>query len=74
MLFLSYIAFTTRRETCPPVHINSVHLPQQDDVKYLGLRQYVSPLWYELGLYMPEDGILHYHCRGNLTSYISLTG
>jgi hypothetical protein len=30
------VTFTTRRETCPPVHINSVHLPQQD-VKYLGL-------------------------------------
>jgi hypothetical protein len=32
-----HVTFTTRRETCPPVHINSVHLPQQEDVKYLGL-------------------------------------
>jgi hypothetical protein len=31
------MTFTTRRETCPPVHINSVHLPQQEDVKYVGL-------------------------------------
>jgi hypothetical protein len=32
-----HLTLTTRRETCPPVHINSVHLPQQEDVKYLGL-------------------------------------
>jgi hypothetical protein len=31
-----HITFTTRRETCPPVHINNLHLPQQD-VRYLGL-------------------------------------
>jgi hypothetical protein len=30
------VTFTTRRETCPQVHINSVQLPQED-VKYLGL-------------------------------------
>jgi hypothetical protein len=29
--------FTTQREKCPPVHINSVQLPQEDHVKYLGL-------------------------------------
>jgi hypothetical protein len=34
---LVHVTLTTRRETCPPVHTNSVHLPQQDDVKYLGL-------------------------------------
>jgi hypothetical protein len=32
-----HVTFTTRRETCPPVHINSVKLPQEEDVKYLGL-------------------------------------
>jgi hypothetical protein len=33
------VTFTTRRETCPPspVHINNVQLPQEEDVKYLGL-------------------------------------
>jgi hypothetical protein len=31
-----HVTFTTRRGTCPSVHINSVHLPQQD-VKYVGL-------------------------------------
>jgi hypothetical protein len=30
------VTFTTRTETRPPIHIDSVHLPQQD-VKYLGL-------------------------------------
>jgi hypothetical protein len=29
---------------------------------------------YELGFYIPEDGILHSHCRENLKSYIPLTG
>jgi hypothetical protein len=32
-----HVTFTTLRETCHPVHINKVHLPQQDDFKYLGL-------------------------------------
>jgi hypothetical protein len=34
----------------------------------------VSPVSYELGLYIPEDGILHSHRRVNLKSYIALTG
>jgi hypothetical protein len=29
----------------------------------------VSPLRYELGFYIPEDGILHIHCRERLRSY-----
>jgi hypothetical protein len=33
----THIAFTTRRETCPPVHINNIKLPQAEEVKYLGL-------------------------------------
>jgi hypothetical protein len=32
----THITFTTRRETCPPVHINN-ELPQAEEVKYLGL-------------------------------------
>jgi hypothetical protein len=28
-----HVTFTTRRETCPRVHINSVQLPQEEDVK-----------------------------------------
>jgi hypothetical protein len=32
-----HVTFTTRRETCPPVHINNVQLPQEEDIKYLGL-------------------------------------
>jgi hypothetical protein len=34
----------------------------------------VSPVKYELGFYIPEDYILHSHCRENLKSYIALTG
>jgi hypothetical protein len=34
---LVHVTFTTQRETCSPVHINNVYLPQQDDIKYLGL-------------------------------------
>jgi hypothetical protein len=33
----------------------------------------VSPVKYELGLYIPEDDILHSHGRENLKSYIALT-
>jgi hypothetical protein len=33
----THVTFTTRRATCPPVHINDVQLPQSDDFKYLGL-------------------------------------
>jgi hypothetical protein len=32
-----HVTFTTQRETCPPVHINNIQLPQEEDVKYLGL-------------------------------------
>jgi hypothetical protein len=34
----------------------------------------VSRVKYELGFYIPEDGILHSHRRQNLKSYIALTG
>jgi hypothetical protein len=34
----------------------------------------VSHVRYELGVYIPEDGILHSHRRENLKSYIALTG
>jgi hypothetical protein len=34
----------------------------------------VSPLKYELGFYIPEDGILHSHRREHLKSYTALTG
>jgi hypothetical protein len=29
----------------------------------------VSPVKYELGFYIPEDDILHSHCRESLKSY-----
>jgi hypothetical protein len=29
---------------------------------------------YELGFYIPEDDILHSHCRENLKPYMALTG
>lgn len=31
------VTYTTRRETCPPVRLNSVNLPQADVAKYLGI-------------------------------------
>jgi hypothetical protein len=33
----THVIITTRRETCPPVHINDVQLLQTNDIKYLGL-------------------------------------
>jgi hypothetical protein len=32
----------------------------------------VSPVKYELGFYIPEDAILHSHCRRNLRSHGSI--
>jgi hypothetical protein len=32
----------------------------------------VSPVKYELGFYIPEDGVLHSHRYENLKSYIAL--
>jgi hypothetical protein len=43
----AYVTFTTRRETCPPVHINSVQLPQVEDVEYLGLHLDRRLTWHE---------------------------
>jgi hypothetical protein len=34
----------------------------------------MSSVMYELGFCIPEDGILHCHCREYLKSYIALTG
>jgi hypothetical protein len=31
----------------------------------------VSPVKYELGFYIPEDDILHSHCRESFKSYIT---
>jgi hypothetical protein len=30
----------------------------------------MSPVMYELGFYIPEDGIFHNHCSENLKSYM----
>lgn len=32
-----HITFTTRRKTCPPIQLNNCTLPQQEEVKYLGI-------------------------------------
>lgn len=32
-----HVTFTIRRETCPPVHLNGVQIPQANEAKYLGL-------------------------------------
>jgi hypothetical protein len=34
----------------------------------------VSPVKYEQGFCIPEDGIFHSHSRENVNSYIALTG
>jgi hypothetical protein len=34
----------------------------------------VSLVRYKLSVYIPEDDILHSHCRESLKSYIALTG
>jgi hypothetical protein len=55
---MTHITFTTRRETCPAVHINNVQLPQEEDVKYLTLHldrrltwhKHISAKWKQLGI------------------------
>jgi hypothetical protein len=34
----------------------------------------VSLVRYELGFYIPDDGVLQSHRRGNLKSYIAISG
>jgi hypothetical protein len=34
----------------------------------------VSPMRSDLGFYIPEDGILHSHCRDDLESYKVISG
>jgi hypothetical protein len=36
-------------------------------------RSNVSPVKYEMGFYVPEDGILHIHRRENFKSYTAFT-
>jgi hypothetical protein len=43
----THVTFTTRRATCPPVHINDVQLPKTEDVKYLGLYLDRRPTWHK---------------------------
>ena len=32
-----HITFTLRRESCPPIRINNIQIPEQDKVRYLGI-------------------------------------
>jgi hypothetical protein len=34
----------------------------------------VFPVRYDLGFYIPGDGIMHSHRRGNVESYLAFTG
>jgi hypothetical protein len=51
-----HATFITRRETCPSVHINNLQLPQEEDVKYVGLHfdrrlawhKYIFAKWKQL--------------------------
>jgi hypothetical protein len=59
-----------------------VHSHRRENLKsYIALtgwalywRRNVSPLRYELGVYIPDDAILNSHGCENLKSYIALTG
>lgn len=32
-----HVTFTNRRNTCPPVRLNNIQIPQREEVKYLGI-------------------------------------
>jgi hypothetical protein len=42
-----HVTFTARREMCPPVHINSVQFPREEDVKNLGLHHDRRLTWHK---------------------------
>jgi hypothetical protein len=42
-----HVTFTARKETCPPVQINNVQLPQKEEVKYFGLHLDRRPTWHK---------------------------
>jgi hypothetical protein len=44
---LVHVTFTTRREMCPAAHINIMQLPQEEDVKYLGLQLVRRLTWHK---------------------------
>jgi hypothetical protein len=58
----THITLTTRRETCPPVHINNIQLPQTEEIKYLGLhldcrltwRNHIFAKWKRLGIMLTK--------------------
>jgi hypothetical protein len=41
-----HVTFTTRRDTCPPVHVNDMQIPQENHVKYLGLHLDRRLIWH----------------------------
>jgi hypothetical protein len=55
---VGHTTFNERGETCPLVHINNMQLPQEDDVKYLGLylarrltwQKHILAKWKQLGI------------------------
>jgi hypothetical protein len=55
---LIHVIFTTRREMCTLVHINNVQLPEEEDIKYLGLHldrrltwhKHIFTKWKQLGI------------------------
>jgi hypothetical protein len=57
---LIHVTFTTRRETCSPIHIYNVQLPQED-VKYLGLHLDRRLTWHKHIFEKPETTKNHPH-------------
>jgi hypothetical protein len=58
-------------ELLPSIKLNSL-CKIQVVVIFVVKRHYMFPVRYELGFYIPEEGILHGHRRENLKSYIDL--
>jgi hypothetical protein len=62
---LIHVTFTTRKETCPPVHINNVQLLQKEELNYvyLGLHldrrltwhKHIFVKWKQLGITLTKS-------------------
>jgi hypothetical protein len=69
-----HVTFTTRRATCPPVHINGVQIPKENHVKYLGLHLDQRLTWHphifakrkQLGISLTKMYWLLGPCRNSL--------
>jgi len=66
------VTFTIRKETCPSVTVNSLRIPQAEDVKYLGLHLDHSVNWKKACTYQTLENNLNFNWK-KCTVYWTIT-